>query len=37
MNGCCREMVVVHSDTDFLDDITGALGEVPLKSMLYGC
>ena len=36
MSGCCREMVVVHSDTDFLDDITGSLGEVLAKSMHYG-
>lgn len=26
--------MVVHADTDFLDDITGSLGEV-LKSCLY--
>ncbi len=31
----CREMVVVHPDVNFLDDITGQLGEVPSFSNLY--
>lgn len=31
----CREMVVVHPDVNFLDDITGQLGEVPSFSKLY--
>lgn len=30
-----REMVVVHSDTNFLDDITGSLGEVPSSSISW--